>query len=76
MEELVAVRSLENIDLMDDSLYLHRNYEIGIAHRLDEGGGGGGEEGDWVGDREMNEWRWGDKERRRERGGDEGEIVK
>ena len=33
--------------------------------------GGGGEEGDWVGDREIKEWRWGDKD-----GGKEGEMSK
>ena len=51
-EELVTVRSLEHVDLVNDSLDLHWNYEVCIAHRLasskekeggGEGGGGGGD---------------------------------
>ena len=46
-EELVTVRSLEHVDLVNDSLDLHWNYEVCIAHRLasskeEEGGGEGG----------------------------------
>ena len=45
-EELVTVRSLQYVHLVDDSLYLHWHNEVCIVYRLRRGGGGGGREGE------------------------------